>query len=147
MDAVRRRVGFRKVDAEDCSPGASVLRLLLPASMYLPSPRMKRIVLLTISNIFMNLAWYGHLKFKNQGLWLVILAGWALAFFEYCFQVPTSRIGSSEWTVPQLKVLQECITLIVFTLVAFVLFHSPLRWNYAVSYAFIVAAVFFAFKF
>lgn len=108
---------------------------------------MKTIVLLTISNVFMNLAWYGHLKFKNQALWLVILASWALAFFEYCFQVPANRLGSSEWSVPQLKILQECITLVVFTVLALVLFHSPLKWNYLVSYALIVGAVFFAFRF
>ncbi len=95
----------------------------------------------------MNLAWYEHLKFKNQALWLVILASWALAFFEYCFQVPANRIGSSPWTVPQLKILQECITLVVFTVLALVLFNSPMKWNYLVSYALIVGAVFFAFKF
>ena len=83
---------------------------------------MRTIVLLTISNIFMNLAWYGHLKFKNQPLWIVILLSWGIAFFEYLFQVPANRVGSNEWTLPQLKVLQECITLTVFTLVAFVLF-------------------------
>jgi uncharacterized protein (DUF486 family) len=86
---------------------------------------MKTIVLLTISNIFMNLAWYGHLKFKNSALWLVIVASWGLAFFEYCFQVPANRIGSYEWTVPQLKVLQECITLVVFTVVGLARFSSP----------------------
>jgi uncharacterized protein (DUF486 family) len=108
---------------------------------------MKTIVLLTISNIFMNLAWYGHLKFRNQALWVVILASWGLALFEYVFQVPANRIGSYQWSVPQLKILQECITLIVFTVVAFVLFHAPLRWNIGVAYALIVGAVFFAFKF
>jgi uncharacterized protein (DUF486 family) len=108
---------------------------------------MKTIILLTISNVFMNLAWYGHLKFKDQALWIVILASWGVAFFEYVFQVPAYRIGSSEWTVPQLKVMQECITLIVFTIVAFLLFRSPLRWNIGVAYALIVGAVFFAFKF
>jgi len=108
---------------------------------------MKTIVLLTISNTFMNLAWYGHLKFKDQPLWIVILLSWGIAFFEYLFQVPANRIGSYEWTVPQLKVLQECITLIVFTLVSFVLFHSPVRWNYLVSYALITGAAYFAFKF
>ncbi|MEO6873006.1 MAG: DMT family protein [Chthoniobacterales bacterium] len=108
---------------------------------------MKTIALLTISNIFMNLAWYGHLKFRNSALWIVILASWGLAFFEYCFQVPANRIGSYEWSVPQLKVLQECITLVVFTIVAFVLFRSPVKWNIMVSYGLIVGAVFFAFKF
>src|SRR4051812_9292564 len=108
---------------------------------------MKKIVLLTISNAFMNLAWYGHLKFKDQPLWLVILASWGLALFEYMFQVPANRLGAQTWSVPQLKVLQECLTLVVFTVVAFVLFRSPLKWNIAVSYAFIVGAVFFAFRF
>ena len=108
---------------------------------------MRTIVLLTISNIFMNLAWYGHLKFKHSALWIVILASWGLAFFEYCFQVPANRIGSYEWTVPQLKVLQECITLVVFTIVAYALFRSPVKWNILVAYGFIVGAVFFAFKF
>jgi uncharacterized protein len=111
------------------------------------SPPMKAIILLTISNMFMNLAWYGHLKFKNQALGVVILASWGLALFEYIFQVPANRIGSEQWSVPQLKILQECITLVVFTVVAFVLFRSPLKWNYCVSYALIVGAVFFAFKF
>jgi hypothetical protein len=108
---------------------------------------MKAIILLTVSNIFMNLAWYGHLKFRNRALWLVILASWGLALFEYIFQVPANRIGAEQWSVPQLKILQECITLVVFMLMAFVLFDSPLKWNYCVSYGLIVGAVFFAFKF
>ena len=108
---------------------------------------MRTIILLTISNLFMNLAWYGHLKFRNSALWIAILVSWGIALFEYIFQVPANRIGSYEWTVPQLKVLQECITLIVFTVVAFALFRSPVRWNYFVSYAFIAGAVYFAFKY
>jgi uncharacterized protein (DUF486 family) len=108
---------------------------------------MKTIILLTISNVFMNLAWYGHLKFKDQPLWIVILASWGIAFFEYVFQVPANRLGSDQWSVPQLKVLQECITLVVFSLVAFALFRSPVKWNFIVSYAFIIGAVYFAFKF
>ncbi len=108
---------------------------------------MKTIILLTISNTFMNLAWYGHLKFKDQPLWILILASWGIAFFEYVFQVPANRIGSNEWSVPQLKVLQECITLVVFSVVAFALFRSPIKWNIGLSYAFIVGAVYFAFKF
>jgi hypothetical protein len=108
---------------------------------------MKTIILLTISNTFMNLAWYGHLKFKDQPLWIVILASWGIAFFEYLFQVPANRIGSNEWSVTQLKIMQECITLVVFTIVAFVLFHTPIKWNYCASYACIVAAVYFAFKY
>ena len=108
---------------------------------------MKTIGLLVISNTFMNLAWYGHLKFKSQSVWLMILASWGLALFEYVFQVPANRIGSEQWSVPQLKILQECITLVVFTVIAFVLFGSTLKWNYCVSYALIIGAVFFAFRF
>ncbi len=111
------------------------------------SPPVKTILLLTVSNVFMNLAWYGHLKFKNQPLWIAIALSWGVALFEYIFQVPANRIGSGQWSVPQLKILQECITLVVFTIVAFVLFRSPIKWNYCVSYALIVGAVFFAFKF
>ena len=78
---------------------------------------------------------------------MVIPVSWGIAFFEYVFQVPANRIGSYEWSVPQLKVLQECITLVVFSLVAFALFRTPIRWNFLVSYAFIVGAVYFAFRF
>ena len=107
----------------------------------------KTIILLTLSNVFMNLAWYGHLKFKNEPLWITIFASWLLALFEYVFQVPANRIGSNQWSVPQLKVLQECITLIVFTVIAYLLFREPLKWNIWVAYAMIVGAVFFAFNF
>lgn len=108
---------------------------------------MKTIILLILSNTFMNLAWYGHLKFKNHALWVLILASWGIALFEYVFQVPANRIGAQQWSVPQLKILQECITLIVFTVVAFFLFRSPLKWNYLAAYGCIIGAVFFAFKF
>ena len=108
---------------------------------------MKTVLQLIPSNPFMNLAWYGHLKFKDQPLWLVILASWGIALFEYLFQVPANRLGSNEWSVPQLKVLQECITLVVYSLVASALFATPIKWNLGVSYALIVGAVFFAFKY
>ena len=106
---------------------------------------MRTIVLLVTSNAFMNLAWYGHLKFRQQPLWLVILASWGLAFFEYVFQVPANRIGVNQWSVPQLKILQECITLLVFTVIAFALFRAPIRWNIGAAYLCIVGAVYFAF--
>jgi len=108
---------------------------------------MRTIVLLVISNTFMNLAWYGHLKFRSWPLWVAILASWGIALFEYIFQVPANRYGSYEWTVPQLKILQEGITLVVFTVVAFALFRSPIKWNYLVSYSLIIGAVYFAFRF
>src|SRR5437867_9982274 len=74
------------------------------------------ILLLTISNIFMTIAWYGHLKFRSEGLWKVIVVSWGIAFFEYCFQVPANRIGSYQFSAAQLKTIQEIITLSVFPL-------------------------------
>lgn len=106
---------------------------------------MKTIILLTVSNVFMNLAWYGHLKFKDQPLWIVILASWGIALFEYIFQVPANRIGSNQWSVTQLKVMQECITLVVFVAVALALFGTLPKWNNLVSFALIIGAVYFTF--
>jgi uncharacterized protein len=76
---------------------------------------MRTIVLLTISNIFMTFAWYGHLRYRDVALYKVVLVSWLIAFFEYCFQVPANRIGSYEFNVAQLKVIQEIITLVVFS--------------------------------
>ena len=106
---------------------------------------MKTVILLIISNIFMTLAWYGHLKFKESALWLVILASWGLAFFEYVFQVPANRFGAEIFSVTQLKIIQEAITLAVFTIIAYFLFGETLKWNNLVSYALLIGAVFFAF--
>jgi uncharacterized protein (DUF486 family) len=76
---------------------------------------MRTIILLTISNIFMTFAWYGHLKYRSSALWKVILVSWGIAFFEYCFQVPANRLGSYEFSAAQLKTIQEVITLSVFS--------------------------------
>jgi hypothetical protein len=103
------------------------------------------VVLLTISNIFMTIAWYGHLKYRNEALWKVILVSWSIAFFEYCFQVPANRIGYGRFTPVQLKVIQEVVTLTVFAVFTTFYFGSHLRWNHAVAAAFLVGAVFFAF--
>jgi uncharacterized protein (DUF486 family) len=105
----------------------------------------KFVLLLTVSNAFMNLAWYGHLKFKESALWVAILASWGLAFFEYIFQVPANRSGAETMSVTQLKILQECITLVVFTIFAYFAFGETLKWNNIVSYLFLVGAVVFAF--
>jgi uncharacterized protein (DUF486 family) len=104
-------------------------------------------LLLLLSNIFMTLAWYGHLKFKEQPLWLVIVVSWAIAFFEYLFQVPANRIGSDRFTLAQLKVMQECITIVVFTIIVGLLFRQMPRWNNIISFLLIVAAVYFTFNF
>lgn len=102
--------------------------------------------LLIVSNIFMTLAWYGHLKHKSTALWIVILTSWGLAFFEYVFQVPANRIGSEAGlSLTHLKIIQECITLTVFTVIAYFMFGETLKWNNFVSYLFLVGAVVFAF--
>ncbi|MEE3350292.1 MAG: DMT family protein [Candidatus Gastranaerophilaceae bacterium] len=104
------------------------------------------IILLTISNVFMTFAWYGHLKFKSSALWLVILASWGIALFEYCFQVPANRIGHEVYNAAQLKTMQEVITLIVFSFFSVWYLKEEFRWNYLVGFALIILAVFFIFK-
>jgi uncharacterized protein (DUF486 family) len=108
---------------------------------------MKTIILLIISNIFMTIAWYGHLKYKNKPLFWVIVISWSIAIFEYIFQVPANRIGSQTFSLTQLKIMQECITLVVFTVIAYLLFGETLKWNNLVSYGFLVGAVYFSFGF
>lgn len=107
---------------------------------------MKTIILLLISNVFMTIAWYGHLKFKSAPLWGVIIVSWLIAFFEYCFQVPANRIGHYQFTAAQLKTIQEVITLLVFSVFSVVYLKEELKWNYAVGFIMMVAAVFFIFK-
>lgn len=107
---------------------------------------MTTIILLTISNIFMTIAWYGHLKFKNSPLWIAILVSWLIAFVEYCFQVPANRFGYGQFTAAQLKTIQEIITLIVFCAFSVVYLKEDLKWNYLVGFFFIVLAAFFIFK-
>ena len=104
------------------------------------------IILLTISNIFMTFAWYGHLKHKSTVLWIVILVSWGIAFFEYCFQVPANRIGYQYYNAAQLKTIQEVITLIVFSIFSICYLKESFKWNYAVGFLFIILAVFFIFK-
>lgn len=104
------------------------------------------LILLTISNIFMTFAWYGHLKFKGTALWVVILVSWGIALFEYCFQVPANRIGHEYFDAAQLKTMQEVITLIVFSFFSVLYLKEQLKWNYIVGFLFIILAVFFVFK-
>ena len=107
---------------------------------------MKTILLLTISNIFMTFAWYGHLKFKSSPLWIVILVSWGIAFVEYCFQVPANRFGHGQFNAAQLKTIQEIITLSVFSIFSVLYLGEQIRWNYIVGFLFIIAAGFFIFK-
>ena len=103
--------------------------------------------LLLISNIFMTFAWYGHLKYTDRPLWLVVLASWGIAFFEYCFQVPANRIGHlGGWEAAQLKVVQEVITMTVFCGFSVLYFNQSLKWNHIAAFVLIVAAVALVFK-
>lgn len=115
------------------------------------------IILLILSNIFMTAAWYGHLKFKelkwfeNLGLISIILISWGLALFEYFFQVPANKIGykgnGGPFSLLQLKVIQEVITLVVFVIFSLIFFRNEsFRWNHAIGFTFLVLAVYFIFK-
>ena len=110
---------------------------------------MKTILLLVAANIFMTLAWYGHLKmkfFEGKSVFWIILFAWGVAFFEYCLMVPANRAGylSGTFTGYQLKIVQECITLGVFVIFAWLVLKEKLTWNYIVSFAFLLGAVYFA---
>ena len=110
---------------------------------------MKTILLLTCSNIFMTIAWYGQLKFKSfegKSLPFIILVSWGIAFLEYCFMVPANRAGyqSGVFTGYQLKIIQEVITLGVFVVFAQLVLKERLTWNYLVSFLLIIGAVYFA---
>lgn len=103
------------------------------------------IVLLTFSNVFMTFAWYGHLKFKQQPLWLVILASWGIAFFEYCLMVPANRWGNTRFSAIELKIIQEVVTLVVFSGFVIAYLGERVRWNHLAAFVCIIAAVAFTF--
>jgi uncharacterized protein (DUF486 family) len=109
------------------------------------SPYLLPILLLFGSNIFMTFAWYGHLRFKEQPLLLVILVAWGIAFVEYCMAVPANRWGNAVYTTAQLKTMQEVITLLVFAGFSVLYLKEPLGWNHAVGFALIAAGAFFVF--
>jgi uncharacterized protein (DUF486 family) len=104
------------------------------------------VLLLTISNIFMTFAWYGHLKYKHSPLWIVILISWGIAFLEYCFQVPANRIGHRAMSAAQLKTIQEIITLVVFSGFSILYLKEEFRWNVAIGFVLIVIAAFLIFS-
>ena len=102
---------------------------------------------LIISNLFMTMAWYGHLKNMNhKPLWLVILLSWSIAFFEYCFQVPGNRIGFRYFSLPQLKVIQEVITMSAFAVFCLIYMKVPLSKNFIYASICLIMAVFFIFR-
>lgn len=104
------------------------------------------VLLLVASNVFMTFAWYGHLKFKSAPLWIVIVASWAIAFFEYCLQVPANRMGHGTFSAAELKTIQEIITLIVFSVFSVLYLKEEFKWNYLVGFALIILAAFFIFR-
>jgi len=104
------------------------------------------IVLLLASNVFMTFAWYGHLKFTDRPLWLVVIVSWMIAFVEYCLAVPANRIGHAVYSGAELKTMQEVITLLVFAMFSVGYLREALTWNHAVGFALIALGAFFVFK-
>jgi uncharacterized protein (DUF486 family) len=109
-------------------------------------PRLVPILLLLGSNLFMTTAWYGHLKFKDRPLWLVVMASWGLAFFEYWLAVPANRYGSNVYSAAQLKAIQEVITLAVFAVFSVVYLGQRIGLNQVTGFALIAAGAFFVFR-
>lgn len=110
------------------------------------SPAVLPILLLVASNVFMTVAWYGHLKFTDRALPVVVMASWGIAFFEYWLAVPANRIGHAVYSAAQLKTIQEVITLVVFAGFSVLVLKEPLGWNHAVGFALIAAGAFFIFR-
>lgn len=108
---------------------------------------MRTVLLLTLSNVFMTFAWYGHLRYKAAPLGIAILVSWLIAFVEYCFQVPANRYGHEHFTAPQLKIMQEVITMVVFVIFSIVWLKETPRWNEAVGFLLIILAVLVVFVF
>ena len=102
---------------------------------------MTTIALLFASNVFMTMAWYGHLRFRSAPLWIAILASWGIAFLEYCLQVPANRWGYGRFSAAQLKIAQEVITIVVFVVFAWLWLGETPRWNEAVAFGLVLAAV------
>jgi uncharacterized protein (DUF486 family) len=109
------------------------------------SPYLLPVLLLAGSNIFMTLAWYGHLRFKGSPLAAVILVSWGIAFVEYCMAVPANRWGSAVYTTAQLKTMQEVITLLVFAAFSVIYLKEQLAWNHAIGFSLVAAGAFFVF--
>jgi len=106
---------------------------------------MRTILLLIGSNVFMTVAWYGHLRFRDEALWKVVLVSWGIAFFEYCLQVPANRIGYGEFSAAQLKTIQEIITVTVFAVFSVTYLGEAMRWNQLAAFGCLAMAAFFAF--
>jgi uncharacterized protein (DUF486 family) len=115
-------------------PAAPISTYLLP------------ILLLIGSNVFMTVAWYGHLRFKEAPLASVILVSWLIASVEYCMAVPANRWGSAVYTTAQLKTIQEVVTLLIFAAFSVLYLKEPMTWNYAIGFSFVAVGAFFIFR-
>lgn len=113
---------------------------------FLPPAWLTPIVLLTLSNVFMTIAWYGHLKFKSAPLVTVIFVSWGIALVEYCLAVPANRIGHGIYSAAELKTIQEVITLVVFAVFSIVVLKEAISVNHLVGFTLILAGAFFVFK-
>jgi uncharacterized protein len=102
---------------------------------------MSTVFLLVLSNVFMTIAWYAHLKHTDSALWKVILISWLIALLEYCFHVPANRMGIAQFSVTQLKIMQEAISISVFVVFALLYFQEVPRWNHMAAFVLIIAAV------
>ena len=109
-------------------------------------PRLLPILLLLGSNLFMTAAWYGHLRFKDRALWIVVLASWGIAFFEYWLAVPANRLGSAVYSAAQLKAIQEVVTLAVFAGFSMLYLGQKITANHVIGFALIAAGTFFVFR-
>jgi len=105
----------------------------------LTSPALLPILMLIASNVFMTVAWYGHLKFKTSPLWVAVMASWGIAFFEYWLAVPANRIGHQVYSAAELKTMQEVITLVVFAGFSVFVLGEMLTWRHALGFALIAA--------
>jgi len=110
------------------------------------SPYLSPILLLVASNLFMTFAWYGHLRFKAQPLWIVVMASWGIAFFEYWLAVPANRIGHQVYSAAELKTIQEVVTLLVFAGFSVLYLGEAIGWRHLVGFALIGAGAFFVFS-
>jgi len=104
------------------------------------------VILLSISNLFMTFAWYGHLNYKAWPLWMAVVVSWGIAFIEYCFAVPANRLGHGTYSAAELKSIQEVITLVVFAGFSVWILKEPLTLNHAIGFALIAAGAFFVFR-
>ena len=110
------------------------------------SARIAPILMLVCSNVFMTFAWYGHLKFKDRPLWMVVLAGWLIALPEYCLAVPANRIGSRTYSAAELKGVQEVITLMVFAVFSVTYLGQKITLSHGIGFALIALGAFFVFR-